>query len=362
MNKGLLGGTSEALASLKDGIKPKAGELLKSTKETLNNTASAVISGIAKIKEDFIKNPASRKEALGVASTAVLAYLLMPYLNKEKAKGKKAKESDKKDEPEQNQFVQTDTLAPIPAKATSTELVTAMFTNAKTLDELYKRYKDTKDPKEIRFFLTKAIIAKESGYQTPPEKAARFINVQAINPDNKSGRFLESKGIKFNMPGGSGALLPNETYLANFDAFKERVCSQLQPNIPEPKRTDNTAEILIRSAIGMGQILPIYHIDGINELSGNDKLRKIYDFIKSGREEEKVTERIVDNLGKKYEWNPACIAAAYYGGERAGDMVKNAPQSESLDKTQAYGYGSIRTYVERVSSMTQKIIKDQKAS
>lgn len=365
------GGAFDALLTLKEGIKkPETGKALKDTKETVSQTARQTLQEIARLKDEFLKDPEAKKAVLGMAAAGLMAWVLMPEVKEQESK----KDSQKKEDKETLQAISTKKsadempkLATISPKAKPEEILAAVSTNAATLDQLYKEYKNSnsKDSTKLRYFLTKAIIAKESGYKTPPEVAARLINVHAVTP--KKVEAFRKRGIEFKMPNSSRELLPNKSFIEDgFEAFKNRVCSQLQPNATEPARTNNTAEILMHSAIGMGQVLPIYYLDGIKNGDGEKRLRIIFDFIKNWQSkvdgQEAVTARTVDRLGKRYDWNPMCIAAAYYGGTGAGDTMQKAPKSGSLSREQAYGYGSIDTYGRRVYALVEKIIEDQKTT
>ena len=363
--------TPKALSGLKNEVnRPRAGEAIARAKEKVSQTAGGALREIVKLKDDLLKNPEDRKALLGLAGTALLAWCLMPEVKEKDAKEEAGKTKKKDESANNSEKVDQKKAQPevkyaaVTPKATPAEVLSAIRTNATTLDELYAKYKKEKNPTELKYFLVKAIIAKETGYKTSPEVAARLINVYAVTP--KKVEEFRKRGIVFNMPAGSRDLLPNESFLKDskdgFEAFKIRVCSQLQPNVPEPARTNNTAEILMHSAIGMGQILPVYYIEGMNNADGKTRLRKIFDFIKNWQGQEAVTARTVERLGKLYDWNPACIAAAYYGGERSGNIVRDNSKSASLDKKQAYGYGSINTYVQRVDSLVKKIIEDQKTT
>ena len=360
--------TSSALGYLKDHLTPSQKKSV--LKEGLSGDAKTVLKKIDLFSpfEKLFGGEGVKKKPTLVALIGLLAWFLKPEKKEEKSESKKNSAEKLEDK-----VVLADILPKIEKKseikyadilpnAKPEQVLAAIQTNAKTLDGLYKRYKESKDPKELRYFLVRAIIAKESGYKTPVNVAARLINVRAINPRNRSGKFLKSKGIEFKMPKGSRSLIPNEKYLSSFEVFKDRVCSQLQPNVSGAKQIDNTAEILIRCAIGMGQVLAIHWIPGIKKASGIERLRIIYNFIKSGRGQMGTTVKLVNRLGKRYDWNPMYIAAAYYGGTGSGDRMRKDAQNPALHKKQAHGYGSISTYTNRVDGLVTRIIKDENRS
>lgn len=358
----VLGKTPGALAGLKKKIgSMEVGKGLKGAKEVLAKTARKTWQEILRLKDKFLNNAEDRKIALGIAASGFLAWFLKPA---EKEGGKK-----KDAEPEKGEVLaeilpkkpdgSKGELAEISPKATHEQILAAIQTNAKTLDEMYQKYKKTKDPTELRYFLTRAIIAKESGHRTPVKVAARLINVRAISPNKRRG-LRDKYGIDFRMPASSRSLLPSEKYLTNFETFKNRVCNQLQPDVSGAKQINNTAEILIRCAVGMGQILPIYWLPGMKKSKGIDRLKKIYAFIKSGRGQINATVKLVDRLGGRYDWNPMYISAAYYAGAGVGDLMKKNAKHASLSKKAPYGYGSPNQYVLGVEKHVARIIKDEK--
>jgi len=170
---------------------------------------------------------------------------------------------------------------------------------------------------------------------------------------------LDRMGIRVPPLPGSSSKLVTEECLKNFNSFKERVCSQLQPDVSDPvKRANNTAEILARCAIGKYQILPIYNIPGMQKQgNGEEKLLKIYQFITSEETQSKTADKIIDNLGQRYNWNPQSIMVAYYAGTKWGDKLKSDPNNPAFTKKQYGGHGSMRDYINRTTALADNFIE-----
>jgi hypothetical protein len=175
---------------------------------------------------------------------------------------------------------------------------------------------------------------------------------------------LEKMGIKVPPLPGSSSKLVTEDCLKDFNSFKERVCSQLQPDVSDPERqVNNTAEILARCAVGKYQILPIYHIPGLQRQgNGEAKLLQIYQFITSEETQSRTADNIIENLGKKYDWHPQSIMVAYYAGTKWGDALKTDPNNPAFTKGQYGGHGSMLAYIENTTKLADRIIRQSKNS
>ena len=287
----------------------------------------------------------------------------------------KEKKEDKKPAKKEQQTipVKVKTVEPVSVQPTATpaQIEQAIKTNFKNLAEMYKDYKKNKDPTQLRYFLKKAITEKESGVGTNEKLRLRLVNQAAIN-EKKRQYLLDRMGIKVPpLPGSSSKLVTEECLDGGFNKFKERVCSQLQPDIKdEVDREDKTAEILARCAIGKYQILPIYHIPGlgtkfekkgnvkqIKRWSGNAKLLKIYQFITSEETQSKTADKIIDNLGQRYDWNPQSIMVAYYAGLEWANKLQSDQNNPAFTKKQYGGHGSMRDYINRTTALADNLIE-----
>lgn len=252
-----------------------------------------------------------------------------------------------------------------------------------TMDNNYAEYKKTGDPNKIRDYFKKATARHESGnWENRPEMRLRLANMHAIvyemqrkNPDtgedeiytNSIGKQLKELGIeppKEFIVKGSESLFGNKEVMKDFATFSDYVGKTLQPNIKDPKkRLENATEIVARCAIGKYQIIPYFHFEKMGWATrGEVGLKKIYEFLQSESMQEQVVDKITDDLGERYKWDPLHMAAAFYGGYGAGDKLRDAPKSGSLEKTQPFGYESVSKYAKGIASAVYGWIKSDKSS
>jgi len=360
------GKTSELLSLLKSKLIPTKSAL-KNSKESISSTAATflkMIESFDPFKNKLFDKAKNKGKITMTSIIGFLAWTLKPEVSEEKTEKEEVKSTDKTDneiikQPDNMKFV----FATISPNASPEKVILAMETNAKNLDELYKGYKKTKDPKKLRYFIWKAIAAKESG-RGVSRRRLRLINQFAISP-GKRQKLLKEKGITV-PPASRKQLLPNESYLSSYAVFKARACSVLQPNLSDgDRRTSNTAEILARCAVGKYQVLPIYWVNGVKNKKnmGEAELMTIYNYIKSPIQQQKTSLGIIDSLGKKYNWNPAHIMLAYYAGSKWVDVFKKNPNHPALHHGEYGGHGSKMAYIKRTTALANKFIRsDQKSA
>lgn len=184
--------------------------------------------------------------------------------------------------------------------------------------------------------------------------------LKALNKLKKPG---EPKIVP-NILRGSMSLFKNG--IGNFASFKERI-----KILDKGGDLNNAAEILSRCAIGKYQIIPIHHFDRVTrwkkqkndkrsyEQIIEDRLELIYLFLRYESLQGNVAKKIIESKYRdpKYNKDPYIMAASYYAGGKGRRIMKkyrNAVKrgeitdTSSLEKKQAYGYGSIMEYSEKV--------------
>lgn len=372
----------DRLKKLKQEIRPK--DALKAVKENLKEGAAQVANTVKNIKP---------QEWAVMGGAAALLYLLHEKEEEKPENQSKTDETDKQKPDIANQTTDITSGASKPSKPEekkSEQVVASIEIKAKNMRDLHARlkklekdYNSEKDPAKkqkikqelnalqnrFRDFIVEAIGIKESGRGRLSWRM-RLANTQAIAYEitrpgrdglytNNLGQQLKKLGIKPPPAIRKGAASLFGKGLGTLDQFTERVISQLQPypNMSREKRINNAAEILSRSALGMYQIIGIYHLGPeFRKADGTKKMQIMYEFLKSKDRQDTAVGRIVEWLGAKYEWNPLYISAAYYGGDKAARKLKNNPKAPSLDLKQAHGYGSIKQYTSRFEKLMDECI------
>lgn len=312
----------EVLSSTKKTTKQQLKKLektIKKTKKKIDKTKRSAIK-IYKKAEKYIKNPKKRKElikALGIETVIDLYGNYKEKFDKEKERKRDEKESEKNKDLEDYKFDGE-------RNAGEGEVMLScqiMCVNTHAIAYNLKR--------------TSKKTGKEYKYTNP------------------LGKELKKLGITPNILKGSTSLFKNG--VSDFETFKERI-----KILDSEEDLDNATEILSRSAIGKYQIIPRHHFDkitGWNENGNEFKLKMIFIYLKNEGSQNQLAKKIIQNSNKRWNGDPYVMAAAYYAGGRGGkimkkyrDAIRNGEIQEntSLERKQAYGYGSIMEYAEKV--------------
>lgn len=188
------------------------------------------------------------------------------------------------------------------------------------------------------------------------------VNVRAIimgNKPNLLGRELKKMNINPNLLESASELF--RSGIGDYESFQKQV-----------KKLDSTGnikkatEILARCAIGKYQIIPRFHFDkieGWKKGGTEEKLKIIYNFLRSEESQDEFAKTIIDGLGQNCEWDPYVMASKYYGGYRAKNKMKKYREAikngkignnASLKEREAYGYTSVMDYVNKIVNNMQK--------
>ena len=238
-------------------------------------------------------------------------------------------------------------------------------------DVLYKAYQEApkgseekkKAQAEIRKYFVAATARHESGsdeswqkeYPHAGERVRyQIINIHAISDERKTS--LEEKGIE--VP--KLAKIPFENGVPeNYEEFKKEAVSKVQSGGVTSEKINNTVSILSRCAIGKYQILPCYHFarhPGWQAPKGEEGLKMIHQFLLNNNgEQELIYENLVNELGRKHDWNPLYMAAEYYGGADAAKALKQNPEGDDVNRDQEHGYSSIRTYAQKTVNLMNQM-------
>lgn len=360
-NSSLADSAIDALSKLKEDIKsPKTKLALKEKKDELSSFFSDAVKAIESFSpfKNGMMESVKGKGVLTLAAVAgFMAWLLKPEIKVDPKTSPAStsptkKKASTKPKDSLSSIVEYATILP---QSSHEKVLAGIETNAKNLNEVYQRYLKTGDPTEIRYFLFKAITAKESGSGDSPKKL-RLINQAAVGPGLRK-KLLQEKGIQV-PPLSRAALYPNEQYLASFEAFKERTCSVLQPGVSGHERVGKATEILARCAVGKYQVLPIYWLNGVKgkKKMGEAELLAIYNYIKSAGAQQKTAMGIINGMGKKHNWNPAYVALEYYAGGKWVNVLKNDPSNPALNRKQYGGHGSMMDYIKRTTALANNLI------
>ncbi len=228
----------------------------------------------------------------------------------------------------------------------------ALATMNKAADKVgaaYETYKKTGETKDVRTCFKEATANHESGAWEKNSKARLSLaNMHAIIPEgdkkNTAGRALEKAGIKPTILTNSNDLFPEGVPPA-YEQFEHDIATKLNTT------SADAIQILSWCAIGKYQIIPQYHL---KPCTGE----AIYEFMQSETLQEKAMDRITNDLGGRYKWNTLHMAAAFYGGYKAGDKLRDVPQDESLKAEQQHG-SSIFEYANKTVALMKKLMAKQ---
>ncbi len=361
----------EDLVHLKNKLTPSQKKTV--LKEQMSGNAKGVLKKIDSFDqfEDVLLDEKGGKKLNIIALVGLLAWFLKPEKKDSDSEEKKVSErktvetksatKSKKDD----EVIYADIhakrvedinvkYATISPKASPEVVLVAIETNAKNLDQIYKRYLKTGDLTELRYFIFMAVTAKESGPSKNNKWKLRLVNQAAVGPRTRK-KLLKKFGIKVPPLKGSNYLFQNEAQISTYESFKERVFSVFNTT-----NAGDAAQILSRCAIGKYQVLPIYWVNGVKHKKkmGDAELRVIYDYIKDANLQQKTAMRIIDGMGKRHNWNPAYVMVEYYAGERGVKLLKQ--NNSAINRKQYGGHGSIMDYVKRTTALANRLISQSR--
>lgn len=263
---------------------------------------------------------------------------------------------------------------------------------AKKVKALVAEYKENKDPSKLRYYFIEATRIHESGndqyykkygkkYGVTDGMTVRLVTTQAIAFKERPGRnpkknnlaiHLEKQGVKLNealvnrpacatFPKGIGK---------NLGEFKTILRKSLQPaglygwkeeSLTEAQRKqleDKAVLMLGHSALGIYQIVPQFHF---RRLGWKMDAETLYAYLSSPDKQRELVEKVTNDLGEKYDWNPLYMAAEYYSGSGGAKKLKKAITTgegwEAVTRGQTYGFNSIYDYSQKTVTLMEELVK-----